>query len=73
MDSGNKKMKIHFCRKFQRDNGELGPNSCLACPEEMNGNNYGWIKIDNLKVNINLCDDCLNKLHVSFRKAGIKK
>jgi hypothetical protein len=46
--------------KFIKDTEE--PMCCDACPDEMNGTNFGTIEINKLKININICDKCLKKL-----------
>lgn len=56
-------MKIK--KKF-KDTSE--PNPCVACCEEFNGINFIILEISkDFCVNLNLCDNCLNKLEGSLK------
>jgi len=54
-------MKIKI-GKFIRNNGDMGPCDCLACKDELNGINFGFIYIGKIRLRISLCDKCLLKL-----------
>ena len=54
--------KYKILNKWTRD-GENGPDGCCSCNEDFNGINYGSIELDkNMRVNIHLCDNCLEKI-----------
>ena len=56
-------MKI---KKKIRDSSE--PMDCESCIEEMNGLNYIHLQLfKGFIVDINLCDNCLNKLEINIK------
>lgn len=69
---GGAMMKIKISKRWIRNKFQE-PDGCMSCPEELNGINYGWIEVNGLKIWINLCDDCLNKLNSKELKGGKKK